>query len=94
MTKFDFYNKYFKLPDDCNLQQAEKSTIKRTVKWLDYHMIYGKEFVIVTDSRSAIMSIIDVFTTSNLAHEYWISLKEMKQYSNIHWAWGHDLVME
>ncbi len=67
----------FKLPDDCNILQAEVSAIKRAVKWLRYHKIYGKDIVIGTDSRSAIKVLTDVFTTSNLVHECRTSLNEI-----------------
>ena len=81
----------FRLPDDCNILQAEIMAILRAVKWLRYHKIYGRDIMIITDSKTAIKSLMDVYTTSELVHECRTSLNGMACHSNIvvQWVLGH-----
>lgn len=77
----------FKLLDDCNILQDEISAMK-PMKLLRYHKIYVEDIVVVTDTRSAIKSISNVITISNLLHECQTSLSEMALHWNIalHWV--------
>ena len=78
----------FRLPDDCNILQAEIMAILRAVKWLRYHKIYGRDIMIITDSKTAIKSLMYVYTTSELVHECRTSLNAMARHSNIVLQYG------
>lgn len=77
----------FKPPDDCNLLLAKISAIKKAVKWLRCHKKCGKDTVIVTDSRSKIIFLTNMFTKLNLIHECWTYRNEMALHSNITLQW-------
>lgn len=51
------------------------------VKWLRYHLIYGKDIVIVTDNRFA------KYTTSDPVHEYQKSVNEIALHLNTTLSW-------
>lgn len=57
------------------------------VKLLRFHKIYGKDIIIVIARRSGIKSLIDVFNTSNLVHEYRTSLKRELYLFEHHTSW-------
>lgn len=74
----------FKLPYDFNILQAKISPFKRAVKWLLYLKIFAEDNIVnITDN-----SLVDIFSTSNLVHEFRASLNEMALHSNIalHWV--------
>lgn len=71
---------------------AEISPINKVVKWFRHIKINAKDIVITIENKAAIISHMNVYTTSNLVHECRTTLNAKTLHSNIvvQWRRGHE----
>ena len=81
----------FKLPCYSSVLQAEIMAIKLAAEWIQYHEILHRNIHILTDSKAAINSLVNVYTTSKIVQECRASLEEIARHSSVTLIWvpGH-----